>query len=85
MNPNGKKVRDHRIAINLNHYEYQLIEAYSQLYGIEKSILVRQLLLRRLRDMLLQEQPIALLMPNTGTIRLPNGYNIVTQECAKSA
>jgi hypothetical protein len=77
MKPNGKKVRDHRIAINLNHYEHQLLEAYSQLAGIDKSVIARQVLLNRLRTLLLDEQRIALLLPSAGTIQFPLSYSIV--------
>lgn len=77
MQPNGKKIRDHRIALNLNHYEHQLLDAYSQLFGIEKSTLARLMLLKQLRAMLITEQRIALILPDTGTIQFPLGYSIV--------
>ena len=46
MYPDPKRVRHHRIALNLNDYEYALIEAYSNYTGIDKSSLVRQLVMR---------------------------------------
>lgn len=77
MTPNGKKIRDHRIALNLNHYEHQLLDAYSQLTGIDKSVLARQVLLNQLRAMLIRDERIALLLPGSGTIEFPLSYSIV--------
>ena len=77
MHPNGKKIRDHRIALNLNHYEHQLLDAYSQLFGIDKSALARLVLFKQLRTMLIAEQRIALILPDTGTIQFPLSYSIV--------
>lgn len=77
MNPNGKKIRDHRIGINLNHYEYQLIEAYCQLLGIDKSTFVRKVLISHLVSKLVQQDRIALLLPGTATIQFPLSSSIV--------
>lgn len=77
MRTNGKKIRDHRIALNLNHYEYQLLDAYSQMTGTDISVLARQVLLNKLRSTLIAEDRIALLLPGTGTIAFPLSYSIV--------
>lgn len=82
MKANGKLVRDHRIALNLNHYEYQLIEAYSQLLGVDKSVFARQVLLNNLRTMMLRQDRIALVLPGTGTIQCPLSYSLVPQNGA---
>lgn len=77
MRTNGKKIRDHRIGLSLNHYEYQLLDAYSQLTGMDISVLARQVLFSKLRSALISEDRIALLLPGTGTIQFPLSYSIV--------
>ncbi|MDO9177461.1 MAG: hypothetical protein Q7U16_03885 [Agitococcus sp.] len=52
MYPDPKRVRHHRIAVNLNDYEFALIEAYSNYTGIDKSSVVRQLAMREAANLL---------------------------------
>lgn len=82
MKANGKLVRDHRIGLNLNHYENQLIEAYSQLLGVDKSVFARKVLFNNLHNMMLRQDRIALLLPGTGTLQCPLSYSIVPQNGA---
>jgi len=56
MYPDPKRVRHHRIAINLNDYEYDVINSYSKCFGIDKSSLVRQMVMREAQRLLLDEQ-----------------------------
>ena len=56
MYPDPKRVRHHRIAINLNDFEYAVIQAYSNLIGIDKSRLVREMVMRDAKSLLLDEQ-----------------------------
>lgn len=52
MYPDPNRVRCHRIAINLNKYEYGLIEAYANYTGIDKSRLVREMLMAEAKRLL---------------------------------
>lgn len=56
MYPDPKRVRQHRIAINLNDFEYKVIESLSNLIGIDKSRLVREMVMRDAKSLLLNEQ-----------------------------
>ena len=54
MYPDQKRVRSYRIAINLNKYEYDVIQSFSNLIGIDKSTLAREMLMREAQRMLLE-------------------------------
>lgn len=54
MYPDPKRVRSHRIAINLNQYEHDVIQSFSNLIGIDKSALAREMLMREAQRMLLE-------------------------------
>lgn len=54
MYPDQKRVRSHRIAINLNQYEHDVIQSFSNLIGIDKSALAREMLMREAQRMLLE-------------------------------
>jgi hypothetical protein len=54
MYPDPNRVRCHRIAVNLDKYEYGLIEAYSNYTGIDKSRLVREMVMREAKRLLLE-------------------------------
>lgn len=56
MYPDPKRVRHHRIAINLNDYEYGVIESLSNWLGIDKSSLIREMVMRDAKSLLLDEQ-----------------------------
>ena len=56
MYPDPKRIRHHRIAINLNDFEYDVIESLSNLIGIDKSRLVREMVMRDAKSLLLNEQ-----------------------------
>jgi hypothetical protein len=56
MYPDPKRVRHHRIAINLNDFEYDVIESLSNWLGIDKSRLVREMVMRDAKSLLLDEQ-----------------------------
>ena len=56
MYPDPKRIRHHRIAINLNDFEYKVIESLSNLIGIDKSRLVREMVMRDAKSLLLNEQ-----------------------------
>lgn len=77
MIPNGKKVRDNRVAVNLNHYEDQFFTASSELFGIDKAVLVRKLALQKAHEILIHDQPIAYVLPSQGTIQMPFNYSLV--------
>ena len=57
MYPDPKRVRHHRIAINLNEYEHDVILSLSNWLGIDKSRLVREMVMRVAKKLLLDEQP----------------------------
>lgn len=56
MYPDPNRVRCNRIAINLDQYEYGLIEAYSNYTGIDKSRLAREMLMSEAKRLLIDEQ-----------------------------
>lgn len=56
MYPDPNRVRCYRIAINLNKYEHELIEAYSNYTGIDKSSLVRQMAMAEAERLMLDTQ-----------------------------
>ena len=47
-------MRSHRIAINLNKYEHDVSQSFSNLIGIDKSALAREMLMREAQRMLLE-------------------------------
>jgi hypothetical protein len=68
MYPDPKRVRHHRIAINLNDFEYDVIESLSNWLGIDKSRLVREMVMRDAKSLLLDEQP----KPNKDETKVTN-------------
>lgn len=54
MYPDPNRVRSHRIAINLNKYEHDVIQSFSNLIGIDKSALAREMMMREAQRMLLE-------------------------------
>lgn len=46
------RVRIHRVGINLNKYENDLIEAYANFTGMDKSSLIRKLAMREAVNLL---------------------------------
>jgi len=52
MYPDPKRVRNHRIAINLNDFEYAVIESLSNWLGIDKSRLVREMVMSQAKRLL---------------------------------
>lgn len=56
MYPDPNRVRCYRIAVNLDKYEYAVIESLSNLIGIDKSRLVREMVMRDAKSLLLDEQ-----------------------------
>ena len=68
MYPDPKRVRHHRIAVNLNDYEHNVIVAFSNLIGIDKSRLVREMVMREAERLLLAEQ----IKPNKDVTKVTN-------------
>lgn len=68
MYPDPKRIRHHRIAINLNDFEYKVIESLSNLIGIDKSRLVREMVMRDAKSLLLDEQ----IKPNKDITKVTN-------------
>lgn len=54
MYPDPNRVRSHRIAISLNKYEHDVIQSFSNLIGIDKSALAREMMMREAQRMLLE-------------------------------
>lgn len=52
MYPDPKRVRDHRIAVRLDDYEYELLLAMAQYRGQPLSTFMRELLMKRAETML---------------------------------
>lgn len=56
MYPDPKRVHHHRIAVNLNDFEFAVIESLSNWLGIDKSRLVREMVMRDAKSLLLDVQ-----------------------------
>ncbi len=56
MYPDPNRVRNYRIAINLDKYEHDLIVALSNFSGIDKSRLVREMLMKEAKRLLLDTE-----------------------------
>ncbi|PZP30458.1 MAG: hypothetical protein DI603_15150 [Roseateles depolymerans] len=52
MYPDPKRVRDNRITLRLDDYEYELIQALANYQGDQPSTLARELLLREAQEVL---------------------------------
>jgi uncharacterized protein (DUF1778 family) len=52
MYPDPKRVRDNRITLRLDDYEYALIEALANYQGDQPSTMVRELVLREAQQVL---------------------------------
>lgn len=52
MYPDPKRVRDNRITLRLDDYEYELIKALANYQGDQPSTMARELLLREAQQVL---------------------------------
>lgn len=52
MYPDPKRVRDNRITLRLDDYEFQLIQALANYQGDQPSTMARELLLREAQQVL---------------------------------
>jgi uncharacterized protein (DUF1778 family) len=54
MYPDPKRVRDNRITLRLDDYEFELIQALANYQGDQPSTMARELLLREAQQVLTQ-------------------------------
>ena len=52
MYPDPKRVRDHRLTLRLDDYEFELIRALANYQGDQPSTMARELLLREAQQVL---------------------------------
>lgn len=87
MNPNTKKLKDNYIKVSLDHYDYQILQAHAEKSGVELATLVREMAMRKLHDLMLNEQPIAMLLPSKNKVELPLDYfmQVFSQLCSNNS